>query len=122
MKVLIMVMQCIAGLGLLNVWILRFKQKTPYRGGSAESMEQEFAAYGLPAWFTYVIGFLKISAAIALLVGLWVQALVFPAAALLGALMIGALAMHFKIRDPIKKYMPASLMLAISLLICLGSN
>ena len=41
-------LQVIVGLGLLNVWLLRFGKATPYRGSSAETMHQEFAVYGLP--------------------------------------------------------------------------
>ena len=116
-----MVLQVIAALGLLNVWLLRFNQGTQYRGGSARTMREEFAAYGLPAWFVYVVGALKVGAAIALLAGLWLPALVFPAAALVGVLMVGALAMHAKIRDPLSKSLPALAMLAIALTICWGS-
>lgn len=121
MNTVVMALQVIAALGLLNVWLLRFNQGTKYRGGSASTMLEEFAAYGLPSWFTYVIGALKIGAALALLAGLWLPALVLPAAALVCVLMVGALAMHAKIGDPLSKYVPALAMLAIALTICWGS-
>lgn len=121
MNTVVMVLQVIVALGLLNVWLLRFNQGTKYRGGSATTMLEEFAAYGLPAWFTYVIGALKIGAALALLAGLWLPALVLPAAALVCVLMVGALAMHAKIGDPLSKSVPALAMLAMALTICWGS-
>ena len=77
--------------------------------------------YGLPPWFAYGIGALKVGSALALLGGLWLPALVVPAAALVGVLMVGALAMHAKIRDPLSKSMPALAMLGIALTICWGS-
>ena len=116
MQTIIYALQITAALGLLNVWLLRFNQRTAYRGGSAGSMREEFATYGLPAWFAYVIGVLKVGAAIALIVGIWIPALVLPAAALIGVLMLGALSMHIKIHDPLRKMLPALGMLAL----CLG--
>ncbi len=121
MNNVVMVLQVITALGLLNVWLLRFSQGTSYRGGGAGTLLEEFAAYGLPTWFAYVIGVLKVGSAIALLAGLWLPALVFPAAALVGVLMVGALAMHAKIRDPLTKSLPALAMVAMAITICWGS-
>ena len=111
------VLQIIVALGLLNVWLLRFNKSTEYRGKNAKNLKEEFAAYGLPEWFVYVIGALKIGSALALLAGVWVPSLVLPAAALVVMLMLGALAMHLKVGDPLKKSMPAGLMLVMSALI-----
>ncbi len=116
MQTFIYALQITAALGLLNVWLLRFNQRTAYRGGSAGSMREEFATYGLPAWFVYVIGALKVGSAIALIVGIWMPVLVLPAAGLISVLMLGALSMHIKIHDPLKKMLPALGMLAL----CLG--
>ncbi len=121
MNILISILQIVVAAGLLNVWLLRFQRSTPYRGGDARSMREEFAVYGLPGWFRYVIGTLKIGSAVCLIAGLWLRFLVFPSALLIAILMLGALAMHVKIRDPLKKSAPALVMLALSAVICLGS-
>ena len=84
-------------------------------------MREEFAVYGLPEWFRYLIGTLKIGSALCLIAGLWLRFLVFPSALLIAILMLGALAMHVKIRDPLKKSVPALVMLALSIAISLGS-
>ena len=118
---LIKVLQVAAALGLLNVWILRFNRRTAYRGGSAGTIVEEFAAYGLPAWFAYLVGALKVGAAVAFIAGLWFPSLVFPAASLVCVLMVGALAMHARIGDPLKKSVPALAMLLLGLGICWGS-
>lgn len=117
MQRLTQVLQVVVALGLLNVWLLRFFQATAYRGGNAQNMREEFAAYGLPPWSPYAVGALKVGAAAALLAGLWFAVLVAPAALLLCGLMTGALAMHLKIKDPLKKSAPALAMLAASLAI-----
>ena len=121
MRTIVVICQVVAALGLLNVWLLRSSQATSYRGGEARSMREEFQAYGLPAWFTYVIGALKIGVAIALIAGVWFPALVLPAALLLSILMLGALAMHVKVHDPLKKSLPALGMLTLALIIVWGS-
>ncbi len=121
MRTIMVILQFAAALGLLNVWLLRFNQRTGYRGGAAGSMVEEFAAYGLPVWFAYVIGSLKIGAALALIAGVWIPTLVLPAAALISILMLGALAMHIKIGDPFKKSLPALGMLALGLAISWGA-
>jgi uncharacterized membrane protein YphA (DoxX/SURF4 family) len=114
-------LQTITALGLLNVWLLRFNKNTAYRGGQATNLIEEFAVYGLPAWFCYLIGALKVSAAIALLLGFMYPQLIPPAAGLIAVLMVGAVAMHMKVKDPIKKAIPASLMLLMSGLILFNS-
>lgn len=111
------VLQIIVALGLLNVWLLRYSKETGYRGGSAKNLKEEFTAYGLPTWFYYTIGFLKMGSAVALLVGLWISSVTLAAAGLVIFLMLGALAMHVKAKDPIKKSVPALLMLAMSVAI-----
>ena len=108
------VLQLALAVGLLNVWLVRRTRATAFRGGEAKSLEAEFAAYGLPGWAFYVVGASKIGIAIALLVGLWVPALVPYAATFLVLLMLGALVMHRKVGDPLTKSMPALLMLALS--------
>ena len=121
MRTIMVILQFTAALGLLNVWLLRFNRRTAYRGGDAGSMTEEFAAYGLPAWFAYVVGALKVGSALALIAGIWIPTLVLPAAALISILMLGALAMHIKIGDPLKKSLPALGMLALCLTISWGA-
>ncbi len=107
-------LQVILALGLLNVWLLRANSSTRYRGGDAPSLKEEFRAYGLPEWFFYLVGFLKIGSAVALIAGIGFPALVLPASLLVAALMLGALAMHVKVSDPLVRSVPAFLMLAMS--------
>ncbi|MBA2677084.1 MAG: DoxX family protein [Ktedonobacteraceae bacterium] len=121
MNIAIIILQITVALGLLNVWLLRFHRSTSYRGGNAHSMREEFAVYGFPVWFMYFIGALKIGSALCLIAGLWLHFLVLPAALLICILMLGALAMHLKIRDPLKKSLPALVILTLSIIISLGS-
>jgi uncharacterized membrane protein YphA (DoxX/SURF4 family) len=108
------ILQVIVGLGLLNVWLLRRGSTTAYRGGEAKNLKEEFATYGLPASMFYIVGGLKIICGVLLLVGLWYQPVVLPAAAVVVVLMFGAVVMHNKVGDAGVKFVPATLMLAMS--------
>jgi hypothetical protein len=103
----------IAGLGLINVWLVRPRSATAFRGGSSQTLREEFVAYGLPDWCFYAVGASKIVSAVMLIVGIWVPQLVLPAALVIAVLMVGALAMHVKVKDPLTKSVPALLMLAM---------
>jgi len=113
------VLQLIVGLGLLNVWLVRSTSATAYRGGEARSLREEFAVYGLPSAAFYVVGVLKVGSAAILIAGVWVSLPVRIAAGVVAALMVGALLMHVKVGDPVKKAVPATLMLAMSTAIVL---
>jgi len=116
MEIVKIILQVIVGLGILNVWLLRFNSKTSYRGGNAGNMKEEFQAYGLPEIMVYIVGFIKVALAIALLAGIWLEYLVDPAAIGLAVMMLGAIIMHLKISDPFSKNIPA----IIVLLMCIA--
>jgi hypothetical protein len=112
--------QLLIALGLLNVWLLRRGKSSAWRGGDARTMEEEFAVYGLPGWFMGTIGFLKISLAMALLAGLWFPEVTRLSAVLIATLMTGAVVMHLKVGDPVRKSVPALSLLVLSLFVGLG--
>lgn len=113
------ILQVVVALGLLNVWLVRPRSATSYRGGNSRSLREEFSTYGLPEFLFYLVGALKIGSAVALIAGLWNKSLVLPAAAVVAALMVGALLMHAKVKDPAIKSLPALLMLIMSASLCL---
>jgi len=112
-------LQLIVALGILNVWMLRSGKATPFRGGDAKNLREEFAAYGLPFWFMCVVGVLKVGLAVALIAAIWVHRVAQPAAIGLGLLMLGAFVMHLKVKDPIKKALPSIAVLAMCAAIAL---
>ena len=107
--------QSAAALWILNVWFNRFDKDTGYRGGGAENMQEEFEEYGLSKQAMYAVGGVKVSLAILMLVGNFVPKLTRPASVLLGAFMVGAIGMHLKVNDPIKRSVPAISVLSLSL-------
>ena len=84
-------------------------------------MKEEFQAYGLPIWLMYVVGFLKIAIAVMLIVSIWIKELLEYNLWLLSVLMFGAVLMHLKVKDPIKKSYPAlSILFMIALILYLS--
>lgn len=112
-------LQLVVGLGLLNVWLVRAGSPTAYRGGEARTLREEFAVYGLPTPVFLVVGAAKITAGVVLIAGVWLPLPVRPAAAIVAALMVGAIAMHVRVRDPIRRALPATAMLLMSAAIVL---
>jgi len=119
MDTLLIAAHWIIGLGILNVWLVRASRATAYRGGSAQNMKEEFAVYGLPAWFMYAVGILKVSLAVALIAGTWFPQFIQPAAIAMAVLMAGAVSMHIKVKDTFRKTLPSLIMLALSLFVAL---
>ena len=115
MKYLKYVLMAIISTTVLNVWLLRFNKPTIYRGGQAKSMVEEFSAYGLSETFVYLIGGLKVVAALGLIVGFFYKKLIAPSSLVIAILMVGAIFMHFKVQDTAIKFLPATLMLLCSM-------
>lgn len=115
------VLQVLVASTLLWVWLVRSQRPTDYRGGAAKSLKEEFAVYGLPSWSLYLIGGLKVGSAVALLAGYWFPSILFPVAVLLSFLMAGAIIMHFKVSDPLKKAAPASTLFVCCIAIALAN-
>lgn len=114
MKAIGIAAQSAAALWILNVWFLRFNKDTGYRGGQASNMEEEFAEYGMSKEAMYAVGVAKVGLATMMLVGLRVPKLVRPASTGLALFMVGAIGMHVKVNDPVKRSLPAATVLALS--------
>ena len=115
---LILILQLIISIGLINVWFFRFNKATEFRGGNAKNMREEFQAYGLPAWSMYLVGAAKVIIAVLLIVSIWLKELLIYNLLALAVLMIAAVLMHIKVKDPIKKSYPAlSILFMIALIL-----
>ncbi len=92
---------------IVNVWFFRFNKSTPFRGGNAKSMKEEFEVYGISNTAMYLIGAIKVLLATAILASIWFPDWSIPASAGLGVFMLGAIVMHFKASDPGIRSLPA---------------
>ena len=115
MKYLKQILILIVSIVVLSAWTWRLKMATIFRGENATTMLDEFLVYGLNENIMYIIGGLKILAALGLLLGLIYKKFIIPCALVIATLMLGAVFMHFKVSDEIHKFFPATLMLICSL-------
>jgi hypothetical protein len=107
MKLIGKLAQTAAALWILNVWFNRFNKDTGYRGGNATNMKEEFEEYGLSETTMYAVGAAKVSLAGLMLAGLVAPRVSRPASIGLATFMLGAIGMHIKVGDPVKRYLPA---------------
>ncbi len=122
MNYVIIAMQAIVGLSILNVWLIQNKKATKWRGGNANTIIEEFHAYGLSTWSCYLIGVLKVILAILLIISIWYPELKEFSALGLATLLLGSILMHFKIKDPLYKSFPAFLFFVMCTLIAASSH
>ncbi|HEV8051299.1 MAG TPA: DoxX family protein [Parachlamydiaceae bacterium] len=117
MEIINNIIQIVIAIGIFNVWILRFNKPSDWRGSDAKNMKEEFASYGLSPILMLVVGFFKLFFASLLIAGIWYPILTRPAALGLAILMTGAVAMHLKVQDPIKKFLPSFVLLLLCLFV-----
>jgi uncharacterized membrane protein HdeD (DUF308 family) len=117
MELVMIALKLIVGLSILNVWLVRSKKSTAWRGGDANDIKEEFKNYGLPVWFMYAVGTAKVVLAILLIASIYYAQVEAVAAFGIAFLMLGAVSMHIKISDPLKKSLPAFTFLVLSLVI-----
>ncbi|WP_224483455.1 DoxX family protein [Robertkochia aurantiaca] len=117
MSYLVIAIKVFVFISILNVWFFRFGNPTDWRGGNAISMRDEFEVYGLSESVMYMVGFLKVLSASALLLSIWFPFAAVPSASLMALLMAGAVGMHLKVGDPLKKSLPAFSFLVLSVVI-----
>ena len=112
LDILVPLLQLIIAVVIMAVWLVRPRLETNYRAGNATNIFEEFEVYGLPNWSVYLVGGIKLSLAVLLIVGIWYSSVVQYAALGMGILMAGAIVCHLKTRgDPLSRATPASLML-----------
>ena len=107
---------------IIKVWLFNFNKPTRWRGKDARTMSDEFAVYGLSRTMMFLVGGAKILFSILLLASIWFEPLAVPAASGIALLMLGAIFMHIRVRDPLIKSFPAFTFLLLSLVIILAGN
>tara|TARA_Y100000766_G_scaffold92376_1_gene78748 strand:- start:111 stop:488 length:378 start_codon:yes stop_codon:yes gene_type:complete len=121
MKLISKILSAVVGLTVINVWLFRYNRSTSYRGGDATNLLEEFEVYGLDDYFL-VIGIVKVSLAVMLLLSLYFKKLSFFASSGIAVMMLVAVYMHINVGDELIKSMPASVMLASCLIIAFNSK
>ena len=99
-------LKIVVTVAIFFVWFIRY-----------DNIRKEFRAYGFPRWFRDLVGILKISFTVMLQFD--DNNLVVIGSLGIIILMLGAVATHIKVKNPIKDVVPAITMLSIGLIIFL---
>ena len=82
---------------------------------------KEFEQFGFNEIQRSLIGASKLCLSTLLIVGIWYSNMVFIPSCLMACFMIGAQYYHFKIKDPVVKYIPSFILLMFSIFILINS-
>ena len=115
---MLLLVKSIIFLGIMNVWFVRRKTKTNWRGGNSLSLKDEFRFYALPDWTFYFVGGTKILSALFIFLSIWIDEVPLEIfASILSVFMIFAILMHLKVGDKLIKSIPALFMLICSVIL-----
>ena len=121
LKKLSKILSVFVGLTIINVWLFRASRSTSFRGGNATNLLEEFTVYGLEDYFL-IIGIIKVSLAIVLILSLYFSKLRLFASLGIAIMMLVAVYMHISAGDELIKSLPASSQLIDSLLIAYSAT
>jgi hypothetical protein len=121
LKKLSKILSVFVGLTIINVWLFRASRSTSFRGGNSTNLLEEFTVYGLEDYFL-IIGIIKVSLAIVLILSLYYSKLRLFASLGISIMMLVAVYMHISVGDELIKSLPASSLLISSLIIAYSAN
>tara|TARA_B100000579_G_scaffold411700_1_gene402730 strand:+ start:130 stop:477 length:348 start_codon:yes stop_codon:yes gene_type:complete len=103
------VCKVLLSVSLFYVWVVRY-----------ENIKKEFVDYKLPTWLRDLVGILKLSFSLMIISS--DKNLVWIGSMGIIVLMIGALATHFKVKNPFQKMIPAVTLSILCLMIIYFNN
>ena len=103
------VCKVLLSVSLFYVWVVRY-----------ENIKKEFVDYKLPTWLRDLVGILKLSFSLMIISN--DKNLVWIGSMGIIVLMIGALATHFKVKNPFQKMIPAVTLSILCLMIIYFNN
>lgn len=101
-------LQALVAASIFFVWVVRY-----------DNILQEFREYRLPDWVRDVVGILKITFSLMLLIGIERKQFAIAGGGGIAILMACAFAVHLRVKNPLFKMLPCLTLLLISLVIAL---
>lgn len=98
--------QALVAASIFFVWVVRY-----------DNIIQEFKQYGLPDWLRDLVGILKLTFALMLLLGIQRASLAIIGGLGIAGLMGCAFVIHLRVKNPMFKMLPSLTLLALSLII-----
>ena len=106
MQDLTIFLQALVAASIFFVWVVRY-----------DNIIQEFKQYDLPHWLRDLVGILKLTFALLLLLGIQRASLAMIGSLGIAGLMGCAFAIHLRVKNPVVKMIPSLTLLLISLTI-----
>jgi uncharacterized membrane protein YphA (DoxX/SURF4 family) len=106
MQNLTIALQALVVASVFFVWTVRY-----------QNIVQEFKHYGLPDWLRDLVGILKLTLALLLLIGIEHRPFAVAGGLGIAALMICAFVTHLRVKNPVPKMVPSLTLLVLSLII-----
>jgi uncharacterized membrane protein YphA (DoxX/SURF4 family) len=108
MQILAAVLQALVSASIFFVWVVRYN-----------NIIEEFKHYQLPPWLRDLVGILKLTCSVLLLLGLKDPVFAIIGAVGIAVLMACAFVIHLKVSNPVFKMLPSLSLLVLSILIAL---
>lgn len=99
-------LQALVAASIFFVWVVRYN-----------NIIQELKQYGVPDWLRDLVGILKLTFALLLLLGIQRASLAVIGSFGIAGLMASAFAMHLRVKNPVSKMLPSLTLLLLSLTI-----
>ncbi len=103
---LVISLQAFVAASIFFVWVVRY-----------ENIIQEFKHFGLPDGLRDLVGILKLTLSLLLLVGIERPSLAVAGSLGISILMVCAFVTHLRVKNPVSKMLPSLALLLLSLLI-----
>lgn len=101
-------LQALVASSIIFVWVVRYN-----------NIIQEFKQYGLPDWLRDLVGILKLTFSLLLLLGIERATLAMIGGIGIAVLMASAFVMHLRVKNPLHKMLPCLTLLALASVIAL---
>ena len=106
METLTISLQALVAASIFFVWVVRYN-----------NVIQEFKQYGLPDWLRDLVGILKLTFALLLLIGIERKPFAIAGGLGIAFLMGCAFIIHLRVKNPVFKMLPSLTLLVLSLII-----
>jgi len=110
MQNLTIALQALVIASIFFVWTVRY-----------QNIVEEFKHYGLPDWLRDLVGILKMTFALLLLIGIERQLFAVAGGIGIATLMACAFATHLRVRNPLPKMLPSLALFTFSLIIAFNN-
>ena len=110
-------LQLFIGVSIMVIWIARTTVASSYRVGAAQTLSEEFTEAGLTEGVYQVMRVFKPIFAFLLVIGIVYDPFFIPCMTFTTLAMLGAVVAHIKVKDEIKKMVPAITLLVFCFIV-----